>query len=83
MAAIDKIYGTNTQYDEFYAWVQQHHPDMLPRFYPRDGYPPDDRPITNLSEEQDMWLLKNCLIGWVVARIKEQYGLDRPQGVDK
>jgi len=73
MAAIDKIYGTNEQYDEFYLWTKLHRPSMIGRFYPKNGYPPQDRPITNLSEEDDVWLLNNCNIDWVVARLKEQY----------
>ena len=76
MAAIDKIYGSTEQYDIFYEWAEVNKPQILKYFYPRDGYEkPNDRPITNLSEKEDMWLLKHCPIEFVTKRIKEQYNL--------
>lgn len=72
MAAIDKIYGTQAQYDEFHTWAKEHRPQILEYFYPRDY----ERPITNLPQNEDMWLLENCPLEWVVHRIKEQYDLD-------
>lgn len=77
MAAIDKIYGTTEQYDEFYAWCEANKPTLLKYFYDRDGYrKPYDRPITNFPVWVDKWLLSNCPLGWVVAAIKDQYGID-------
>lgn len=79
MAAIDKIYGTTKQYDEFRAWTADNAPQYLKHFYERDGYHDDtDRPITNLTEAADMWLLANCPLDWVVERIREQYGIETP-----
>ena len=75
MAAIDKIYGTSEQYDEFHAWCTENNQDALVHFYPRSGYVGEERPITNFPERIDMWMLENCPIAWVVARIKEQYGI--------
>ena len=76
MAGIDKIYGTDTQYDEFHAWVKLNKPDALKYFYEARGYTDNvDRPITNFPEKIDKWLLKNCPLLWVTDRIKEQYGL--------
>ena len=76
MAAIDKIYGTNQEYDEFHAWCAENKPDILKYFTPREAYRYEhNRSITNFPEWADKWLLKNCPISWVVARIKDQYGI--------
>lgn len=83
MAYIDKIYGTKAEYDEFYAWCEEHYPTALPYFYQSSSAAWNDPhstltyPITNFPGHIDRWLLKNCPLPWVVARIKEQYGLDR------
>ena len=76
MAGIDKIYGTDKQYEEFYGWAKENRPEILKYFYPREG---GSGPITNLPEKEDMWLLKNCPIKFVVDRIKEQYAFTCPQ----
>jgi hypothetical protein len=76
MAAIDKIYGSTKQYDEFKSWAEKNCPKWLKHFYPRDGYEDGyDRPITSLPEEADWWLLENCPIQFVTDRIKEQYDI--------
>lgn len=76
MASIDKIYGTTKQYDEFHAWTAKNAPRYLKYFYPRDGYHDEtDRPITNLPETADRWLLSNCPLDWVVACIRFQYNI--------
>jgi len=75
VAAIDKIYGTNKQYDEFYEWCKINHTDALKYFYPRDDYTEVfGRPITNFTEKMDKWMVKNCNIKWVTNYIKNQYG---------
>lgn len=76
MAGIDKIYGTNDQYDEFYEWAKNNNTFLLASFYPRDDFDPNPaRPIANFTESDDMWLLEFCPIKWVTDRIKEQYSL--------
>lgn len=76
MAGIDKIYGSTEQWDEFYNWAKENRPGILDYFYPRDDYEDySDRPITNLPEKEDMWLLDNCPIKFVTDRIKEQYDI--------
>lgn len=75
MAAIDKIYGTEKEYDTFYEWAEKNRPDILKHFYPRDGCNNYDRPITNFPVRVDKWLLKNCPIKFVIDRIREQYDL--------
>lgn len=81
MAAIDKIYGSNEQYDEFWMWAREAKPFILKWFYPKGDYNKNSphgydksRPITNFPTEVDMWLLVSCPLGWVVERIKDQYG---------
>lgn len=74
MAAIDKIYGTNEQYDELYTWMDANYPSYLPYFYPKDGYTSDNRPIANLPCSGDYLLAKYCPIQWVLNALKEQYG---------
>lgn len=76
MAAIDKIYGSTQEYDIFCKWAKENRAEILKYFYPRNGYKDKhDRPITNLPEKEDMWLLENCQIEFIIKRIKEQYGL--------
>jgi len=74
MAAIDKIYGSTEQYDEFLEWVRENKPSLERYFYPRDGFMKDyDRPITNFPESEDIWLIRNCPLDFVMARLKVQY----------
>lgn len=74
MAGIDKIYGSDDQYNELRAWLTEHKPEALRHLY-QEEYPNDwiTRPISNFPEEIDMWLLDNCELDWVVSRLKEQY----------
>lgn len=77
MAAIDKIYGSTQEYDEFYAWIEENNPKLLYHFYQRDGYLDNEsRPITNFPTWADKWLMKHCPIKFVKDRIAEQYNLD-------
>lgn len=97
MAGIDKIYGTQKQYNEFKNWLKENQKPIKCRvgftlfkgketpiyemvlptecLYFAHGYKKIERPISNFPEAIDRWLLKNCKIEWVIARIKEQYGL--------
>lgn len=76
MAAIDKIYGSRKQYDEFRAWAREVKPDILRYFYVWteewliDG---KSHPITSFPLSVDIWLLVNCSLEWVVDYIKDQY----------
>lgn len=79
MAAIDKIYAKKEQREELYAWCEVNKPEALRYFY--DWYSPEwddglEHPITNFPEEIDMWLITNCPLSWVVAYIKDQYGIE-------
>jgi len=78
MAAIDKIYGTNEEYDIFYLWAATNNRELLKYFYPREGYENAkyDRPITNFPQELDEWLIQNCPIQFVRENLQFQYNLD-------
>lgn len=81
MAGIDKIYGTQKQYDELYNWLKENKPSALKYMYMKDGWAPDDeRPISNFTYGIDRWLMKNCPLEFVQARLKEQYGDDYKGG---
>jgi hypothetical protein len=72
MAAIDKIYGSGEQWDQLAEYLAKRKPKFLNRLYPR---PEKDGPISNFSKEQDMWLLDNCPLEFVVNAICEQYNI--------
>ena len=76
MAGIDRIYGSNKQYDELLLWVEENNKELLPFFYlKKDHTDTLDRPITNFPVWADKWLLKNCSIKWVTDYIRKQYGI--------
>jgi len=77
MASIDKIYGTQDQYDELKNWLTTNKEEALKYIYRReDTDRPEVRSISNFPEEIDMWLLENCSLTWVTDRIKEQYNIE-------
>ena len=77
MAGIDKIYGTQKQYRDLKRWLKKNKPVYLQYLYPEDGYPLVARPISNFTEEADMWLFKNCPLSFVRERLAEQYPDDQ------
>lgn len=74
MASIDKIYGTNEQYDEFYSWCKENAVEMIDFFYQKDDYGGESRPITNTPIYADVWLWKNCDIKFVKKQLESMYG---------
>lgn len=79
MAAIDKIYGKLAEQREFYQWAEENKPDILRYFYEWSGEWLTDgknHPITLFPVDVDNWLMEHCPIGWVVDRIKDQYGIE-------
>lgn len=78
MAAIDKIYGTKAQYDEFKEWCIKNKHAALKHFWDwewkDDGE--DGHPITSFPPELDYWMFFNCPIKFVTDRIFNQYGLE-------
>ena len=75
MAGIDKIYGSDKEYDIFYSWVKENNSQLVKFFYEREGYGNYDRPLTNFPEWADKWLLANCPLEFVLAAIREQYNI--------
>lgn len=76
MAAIDKIYGTTAQWDEFYEWLSHsERPQYRRFFYDRDGYQNEIRPIANFPLYADYWLRLQCPIKWVLDALDEQHGV--------
>ena len=85
MASIEKIYGSNEQYDEFRLWIEKNKREYLIYFYERGDYDEHSphgydksRPITNFPERADRWLIANCPLAWVIDRINEQYNGETP-----
>jgi hypothetical protein len=85
MAGIDKIYGTQAQYDEFREWLEKNKPDAVDYLsskvseqvqYGIDFTPDSIRTISNFPESIDMWLLDNCPIEFIRERIKDQYNIN-------
>lgn len=79
MAAIDKIYGTSSQYNEFLAWLNENKPEAMQYFYEYDDWTNEivnaARPLTLFPEKIDTWLLKHCPIPWARRAIKNQYNI--------
>lgn len=74
MASMDKIYGTNDQYDELYAWLKHTQPRYVKFLYDRENYnDPNDRMIANFPEYIDKWLWEHCPFQWVKDRLRQQY----------
>lgn len=76
MAAIDKIYGTREQRRELKrflmchrkrAWLKYLYPVKSQRW--TDGV----AAISNFPIEVDRWLWRHCGLGWVKARLSDQY----------
>jgi hypothetical protein len=83
MASIDKIYGTANEFRVLKDWIDKNKPDAHKHLY----WPDDDtwetewnddkhHPMSNFTEEIDIWLYKNCPLDFIVERIAEQYGED-------
>ena len=73
MAAIDKIYATRAQHDEFRAWCAVNKPEALTFFYDWMWDDGGVHPITNFPVSMDDWMAINCPIAFVRERIGEQY----------
>lgn len=75
MAAVDKIYGTKEQYDEFWLWCGKNLPKAHRYFYEwydewNDGL---THPMTNFPEEIDRLLYFNCPLPYVKETLAQQY----------
>ena len=73
MAGIDKIYGTDDQWQELLNWLCRNRPQYVKFMYPAFGYIDKRRPITNLPVYADKWLWDHCPLKWVKDSLKFQY----------
>jgi hypothetical protein len=79
MAGIDKIYGTQQQYEEFYLWCESNLSAALMYFYEESNFCvcTGERMISNFPEWIDKHLLQHCDIEWVIDYIEDQYGINQ------
>ena len=79
MAAIDKIYGTKQQYDEFYQWCQVNVPEAVGYFREWTEEMKTDvnntHVITSLPTEIDGLVLLREPPDFVIKQIIDQYDL--------
>ena len=72
--SIAKIYGSHQQFLELQGWLEHNKPEYLPRLNP-EGNHDNGASIALFAEDQDMWLLENCPLEWLIERIKYQYDI--------
>ena len=72
MAGIDKIYGTQDQYDDLRSWLLLNRPDFLP-YMAESERQAGLRTIANFTNEQDVWLYEHCPFSFVREAIEWQY----------
>ena len=83
MSAIDRIYGTLEQYEEFTAWCAFNNKKLLPFLREWTIEQMEDgltHAISEFPEWADKWLFEHCDIRWVIERIKDQYDDEKPWG---
>ena len=73
MAGIDKIYGSNKEWDELFVWLARNRPQYVKYLYGAFSQIGEPRAISNFPTYADKWLYKNCPLKWARARIAEQY----------
>ena len=86
MAAIDKIYVTKKQLILLQKWYNlMVEEELMPETIPFNQYNLDvdnwgnkdeTKPVWNLSEQADMWLLSSCPFEFVKKEIRENYNLE-------
>ena len=76
MAGIDKIYGTQKQYDQLKQWLENNCPEGLDYLYERPSDPnlTESMPLSNFPTRIDKILWDNCPLIFVILTLKEQYG---------
>lgn len=83
MAGVDKLYGTEKEWQELFDWlrfrsgrVQYVRYLYIPQWMDWEVNPPRrifSGEISNFPARVDKWLYKNCPLKWVKERIREQY----------
>jgi hypothetical protein len=81
MAAIDKMWGTQTEHDQLRAWIKRYRPRWRVHIYPdRDHLSPNEvRSIACFGVRQDRWLARRCKLPIVLRNLMEQYNSNREQ----
>ena len=81
MAGIDKIYGTQKQYDQLKKWLEQYYPEGLGYLYERPSHPnlTELLALSNFPSHIDKVLWNNCTIPWVRLALSQQYGRKGPR----
>lgn len=74
MAAIDKIYGSREEWDQIFAWLTEFYPNRVFEMYERPQSRDLDVPLSNFSDETNLFLWNHCDMGLVQYRLKQQYG---------
>lgn len=75
MAAIDKIYGNEKQYEELFYWVTMHDPQYAKNFYQRRTEDAKEiMPICNLPMHGEAFLYQCCPHEWVRNNIEDRCG---------
>ena len=81
MAGIDKIYGTQKQYDQLKKWLEEYCPEGLGYLYERPSHPnlTELVALSNFPVYIDKVLWDNCPLLFVKLTLKEQYGRRGPR----
>lgn len=79
MAGIDKIYGTQKQYDELCQWLGENCPAGLEYLYDRPSGLTELQPLSNFPVYIDKILWDKCKIDFVRQALKNQYGGRKPR----
>ena len=78
MAGIDKIYGTDQQWQELHNFVaMSKRPQYCRYFYPTPNYNTEGA-IMNNPVKVDKWLWDNCPFKWVKERLQFMYAGKKP-----
>ena len=73
MEYIDKIYGSQGQWDELQNFLKKNRPQALKHMDRRPRGTKGHAPLANFPTATDMYLMTHCPLDFVQARLKEQY----------
>lgn len=78
MAAIDKIYGTKSQWVQFVSWLIENKPSYLRYIYPWYYEAKSVGMISHFeTTRQDRYLMKNCDLKFIRDKIRDQYNFPK------
>ncbi len=73
MAAIDKIYGTADEWQQFRDWLEVNNSALIDYLYPK---PKERGVISSFPHSVDGWLILNCDLPFILEQIIDQYELE-------